>query len=413
MNETELSQVPLFARMPADEIRHLAEALYHTECPAGTVLLREGCADDYFLIVLEGEVEVIKALGTADERQLAVRGKGSLLGEMSLFTQDGCHTASVRARTPLRLMEFTRAQLDALLGRYPALAYELVRMLSRRLEQSEDLTILDLREKNRQLTLAYEELQAAQAQIIEKERLERELEVARHIQQSILPHEMPQRHGFDFGARMEPARAVGGDFYDFIPLGRDRLGIVVGDVSDKGVPAALFMALSYSLMRAEAGRRASPASTLRAVNRLLLDINSSGMFVTLLYGVLDCTSGRFAYARAGHPVPLVLDDQGQPVEIPCGPGQPLGLFEAPLLDERELDLPSGGLALVFTDGLSEATDTWEEDFGLECLRCAMPGGLQLTAQGVCDRLWEEVEVRCGPLAQQDDFTVVAIRGTGH
>jgi serine phosphatase RsbU (regulator of sigma subunit) len=309
-------------------------------------------------------------------------------------------------------VEITRAQLDRLLHRQPTLAYELVRTLSRRLEESENLTILDLREKNRQLSLAYEELRAAQAQIIEKERMERELEVARHMQQSILPHELPRIAAFSFGARMVPARAVGGDFYDFIPLDGDHLGIVVGDVSDKGVPAALFMTLTYSLMRAEAGRTLSPAGALRAVNRLLLDINSSGMFVTLLYGVLDGATGRFAYARAGHPPPLVLDGRGDLVDIPFDTGQPLGLFEEPLLDEQSLVLPTDGLALAFTDGLSEATDSWETEFGVQCLQRALPGGSQLTAQGVCDRLWEAVEARCGQLGQQDDFTVVAIQGTG-
>jgi sigma-B regulation protein RsbU (phosphoserine phosphatase) len=407
--EAMLRQVPLLATLPDSELRHLAETLRQEEVPAGTILLREGHADDHFLMLLAGEVEIIKALGTADERQMATRRAGALLGEMSLFTQDGCHTASVRALTPLRCVRITRTQLDALLHRQPALAYALVRVLSRRLEESENHTILDLREKNRELTLAYQELQAAQAQIVEKERLERELEVARHIQESILPHEMPQCSGFDFGASMIPARAVGGDFYDFIPLDRDHLGIVVGDVSDKGVPAAFFMALTYSLVRAEAGRSASPASTLRAVNRLLLDMNSSGMFVTLLYGVLNCASGGFTYARAGHPRPLILDAQGTPVRVPSGPGQPLGLFDEPLLDEQTFAFPAGGLALIFSDGLSEASASWEADFGLECLRRAVPGGLQLTAQGVCDCLWEEVQARCGQSAQQDDFTVEAIQ----
>ena len=119
---------------------------------------------------------------------------------MSLFAQDGRHTASVRSLTPVKLLQMTRAQLTALLLRQPALAYDLVRLLSPRLQESENATILDLREKNRQLTEAYEQLKAAQAQLMEKERLEHELEIARQIQLSVLPTELPQMPGCDVGA---------------------------------------------------------------------------------------------------------------------------------------------------------------------------------------------------------------------
>ena len=122
-------------------------------------------------------------------------------------------------------------------------------MLSSRLDQTQNRTILDLEEKNLQLTQAYDSLKAAQQQVIEKEKMELELNVARGIQQSMVPRTRPNLPGFDFGARMIPARAVGGDFFDFIPLDENALGIVIGDVSDKGVPAALFMALTSNLVR--------------------------------------------------------------------------------------------------------------------------------------------------------------------
>ena len=303
--EGQLSHISLFSNLPQGELQHLAVALRERAFPEQAILLQEGSRDDYFYILLEGQVEIIKALGTADERMEAHRDKGALLGEMSLFSRDGCHTASVRALTPVELLEMTRDELDALLYRQPKLAYELVGLLSRRLEESEDTTILDLREKNRQLTGAFRELKAAQAQMIEKERMERELEIAHHIQVSILPQALPTHPGLDFGARIVPARMVGGDFYDVFPVGEGRWGIVVGDVCDKGVPAALFMMLTYSLMRAEAPRALAPGEALLAVNRHLLDLNPSGMFVTLLYGVLDAVTGRLTYARAGHPPPLL------------------------------------------------------------------------------------------------------------
>jgi Serine phosphatase RsbU, regulator of sigma subunit len=135
-----------------------------------------------------------------------------------------------------------------------------VRVLSLRLEQHQNRTIRDLQEKNLQLTQAYEQLKAAQAHLIEKEKMERELEVARGIQQSMVPRKLPHLPGFDFGARMMPARAVGGDFFDFIPLSESTLGIVIGDVSDKGVPAALFMALTPTCSARKPGARVRSAT---------------------------------------------------------------------------------------------------------------------------------------------------------
>jgi sigma-B regulation protein RsbU (phosphoserine phosphatase) len=411
--EVQLGRIPIFARLPQGELQHLAATLPAREFPEQAILIREGSRDDRLYIVLEGQVEIIKALGTADERIVAHRDEGALLGEMSLFSREGCHTASVRARTPVELLEMTRSELDALLHRQPLFAYELVGLLSRRLEESEDTTILDLREKNRQLTVAYRELQAAQAQMIEKERLDRELEIAHHIQASILPQSLPAHPVLDFGARIVPARMVGGDFYDLFPVGESRWGIVVGDVCDKGVPAALFMMLTYSLMRAEAPRAASPGEALLAINRLLLDLNPSGMFVTLLYGVLDAATGRFAYARAGHPPPLLLDRACRPVAAPMGVGQPLGLFDVPLLDEQELVIPEGGTVLAFSDGLSDALETTAEENPWERVCWAVAAVPGATAQDICNRLWGEAEATgADPGVQLDDFVLVVVKRRG-
>jgi len=404
-----LTRVPLFASLPRVEIEHLAGTLQSRAYPAGAILLQEGQVDDYFCILLDGQVEIIKALGTADERQLAIGRPGALLGEMSLFTQDGSHTASVRTLTPVQLLEMTRSNLEDLLHRQPGLVYDLVRLLSRRLADSEHATIQDLREKNRQLTLAYQELQAAQADLVEKERLERELEIARGIQRSVLPQSVPKPPGYDLGALMVPARMVGGDFYDFVPLSEGRWGIVVGDVCDKGIPAALYMTLSCSLVRAEAGRYESPGETLRAVNRHLVNINTSQMFVTLLYGVLDCAAARFSYARAGHPQPLLLDGLYQPISLPQAPGQMLGLFDEPLLDEQSFAFPPGSLLIIYSDGLSEAANAQGVELGTERLNDLLHGSALLTAQEICDRLWHQVRTWTGAAGPQDDLTLVMIK----
>lgn len=409
MPATDLSSIPLFASLPVDEIRRLETVLRVSICPPGKVLFQEGHSDAKFFILLEGQVEVVKALGSPEERLLGVREAGNLLGEMSLFTRDGCHTASVRAVTPLRLLKVTRIELDALLHRQPQLAYEIIRLLSIRLEESENITILDLKEKNQRLREAYRELQAAQEQIIEKERLEKELEISGQIQQSILPETLPAIPGYAFGALMIPARAVGGDFYTFFKLGKDRLGIVVGDVSDKGVPAALFMALTYSLIRAEAVRTNSPVQAFRKVNQHLLQMNSSSMFVTLVYGILDSRSGDFHFARAAHPSPYLLDGKGRIVEVPVSSGQPLGLFDNLPIDEQHIQVPPGGTLLLYSDGVSETTDIQGTDFGPDSLYQTMAANRTRPAQEICEQLWQDVQAHGEGLPQQDDFTTVVVK----
>ncbi len=410
--EALLKQVPLFTTLPQDEIRRLAQILRPVDFPADQTLFQEGVRDDRFYILVEGEAEVFKKMGARDIRKLSIIQAGSLIGEMSVFSQDRHHTATVRSLTPLRLLEMSRKEFDALLLRQPLLSHGLVGLLSRRLEQTENATILDLREKNRRLTRAYDELRAAQAQIVEKEKLEHELAIARQMQGAILPAQLPQIEAYNFGALMVPARAVGGDFYDFFPLEGGRLGIVVGDVSDKGMPAALFMALSFSLIRAEAQRWDSPAETLLSVNRHLLDISSSTMFVTAVYAILEPASGSLRFTRAGHPYPEVVDDRGNPSKIGTIRGMPLGLFEDVTLEESSAIIEAGGLALLYSDGLTEAEGDRRNQFGLNRIRRILALQNKQPAQAICDQLLAEVRAFGVPEQQHDDITIVALRREG-
>jgi serine phosphatase RsbU (regulator of sigma subunit) len=409
MPVADLASIPLFASLPVDEIKRLEKLLRVSTCLPGKVLFHEGHADDKFYILLEGQVEVVKALGSEEERILGVREAGNLLGEMSLFSRGGCHTASVRALTPLRLLKVPHLELDALLHRQSQMAYELVQLLCMRLEESENLTILDLREKNQRLGEAIEELKADQIQIVEKERLEKELEISGQIQQSLLPRTLPHIPGYEFGALMVPARAVGGDFFTYFKLGKDRLGLVVGDVSDKGVPAAIFMGLAYSMIRAEAMRSRSPVQAFRKVNRQLMQVNSSKMFVTLVYGILDFSSGDFHFARAAHPTPYLLDDAGQFVDVPVSSGQPLGLFDNLPIDEQRLFLPPGGTLLLYSDGVSETKDIYGSDFAPASLYRSMAANRLRPAQVICEQIWQDVQAHGRGLPQQDDFTTVVVK----
>jgi phosphoserine phosphatase RsbU/P len=409
MEKILISRVPLFATLPPADIEHLAATLQSMSYPSGVTLFNEGEYGDRFYIVLEGKIAIIKALGTDDERLLGVRGAGEFVGEMSLLSQDGLRTASVQIIDDARVLELTRADFDALLYRHPILAYEMLRVLSTRLRASHDLSLHDLHERNERLAEAYANLQAAQAQIIEQETLARELRLAREIQGSMLPQKLPRLAGFDIGARMIPARMIGGDFYDVIPLDVDRLGVVVGDVSGKGVPAALFMALVSSLLHAEAVRAGTPEEALRVVNSHLIGRSIKGMFVTVLYGILHRSTREFVFVRAGHEMPLVLEANGTTTKLAHGRGHPLGLFPTPALDAQTLVLPHGGTLLLYTDGVTEAMDPQRELFGAERIAATIRADQGATAQELCDHMIETVKVYHGDAPQADDITLLAVR----
>lgn len=409
MSELDITQVPLFNSLPPNEIEFLAEAMKPIKLDPGVLLFDEGDPGDKFYIITEGQVEIVKSLGAFDEQILDKRGPGDFFGEMSLLNPDGLRTASVRACTPVELMELSRSEFDLLLERRPALACDMVRVLSLRLRHSDNTMIHDLTEKNRQLAQAYQELQEAQAQIVEKEKLDHELSLARNIQESILPDDLALMEGFDFGARMLPARAVGGDLYDFIQLDEDTVGISIGDVSDKGVPAAIFMALYCSLLRAEAPHAFSPADALSRVNSHLLDLNEARMFVTALYGLLNRKTCEFSYARAGHHTPILVDDCGDESTIQRDHGQLLGFFPEPDLDIQTLEIKPGSTLLLYTDGMFEVFDDKDEIFGESRLREMVCANKGTSAQALCDQIIGELQVYQGESAQFDDMTLVAVR----
>jgi len=403
-----IRQIPLFNHLSDPDVRALQETSQECYCQPGEVILREGSVSEYFFILLEGEVEIIKSLGSPDERLLGGINRGSILGEMSKFSQDGAHTASGRAKSACRLLKVPFSWLDSVLSRQPDFAYDLMRLYTSRLDHSENQTIKDLREKNRQLTLAYTELKIAQAAMIEKEKLDQEMRLASKIQRSILPRALPSFPGLDFGALMIPAKQVGGDFYDFIILDDQRVGIVIGDVCDKGMPAALLMALTYSSVRMEALRNDKPGDTLRAVNRHLIQIDCSDMFVTLLYGILDCQTLNFDYARAGHPKPLLLDAHKRSIQVPMNYGQAVGIFEPFDVDEGCFSLPECGTLILFSDGLSETIDDHQNAPELSQLCSSILNNKGLSAQACCEQLWMTAGGSSTESLIKDDFTVVVV-----
>ena len=248
-----------------------------------------------------------------------------------------------------------------------------------------------------------------QAEIRARGRMEQELAVAQLIQQNFLPKELPQLGGWEVAAYYGAARAVGGDFYDFIELPDGRLGLVIGDVTDKGVPAAMVMAATRSVLRASAQRLVDPGIVLARVNDNLCPDIPENMFVTCFYGVLDPASGHLRYANAGHNLPLVAAS-GESSDLRAT-GMPLGLLPGMSYEERETTLPVGATVLLYSDGLVEAHDHAREMFGTERVVELLGQGGDCSAVigellGALDRFTGE------ELEQEDDITLVALRRRG-
>jgi serine phosphatase RsbU (regulator of sigma subunit) len=403
-----LTRIPLFAHLPADELKLLLSALDRVYLKSGDILFREGEPAEHLYVVARGQLEINMASGTDDELVLNVIDEGEYIGEMGIIMPGGRRTAGARARGDVMLLSMSRGQFQELLGRHPELANAMVSVLSQRLDNTNVSTFRDLSEKNRQLQQAFDELKAAQEQLIEKERLERELQVAAEIQMSILPAVLPALEAFDFGGRILPARQVGGDFYDVFDLGDDKLGILIGDVADKGVPSAIFMARAHALIIAEADSHSSPGEVLRMVNKHITHLEKSTQFVTALYGVLNARTGEFSYARAGHEPPLLLHANGEVQRLPHQPGMALGLWEDIALDEYTFFIPKHSLLVMFTDGMTDCRNPMGQPFGLDRIKDVKKDQCALSAQVACDRLFSTLMDYQGGAKQDDDVTLIAV-----
>jgi serine phosphatase RsbU (regulator of sigma subunit)/ketosteroid isomerase-like protein len=242
----------------------------------------------------------------------------------------------------------------------------------------------------------------------ERERVEHELHVARRIQQASLPKEVPKLEGWQISPLYQPAREVGGDFYDFFELPDRRLGVVVGDATGKGVPAALVMASTRSMLRAVAqASNYSPGEVLRRVNDPLVTDIPPNMFITCFYCILDPESGRLKYANAGHDLPYLHRRRGEAEELRAR-GMPLGLMAGMDYEEKEIVLEAGEATLFYSDGLVEAHDPEGNMFSFPRLRALIAEHAE--KESLEEALLEELYTFVGEgWEQEDDITLLALR----
>jgi serine phosphatase RsbU (regulator of sigma subunit)/anti-sigma regulatory factor (Ser/Thr protein kinase) len=249
-----------------------------------------------------------------------------------------------------------------------------------------------------------------QAEAKERERIQQELEVAALIQQTLLPKELPAISGWQVDAFYRPARAVGGDFYDFIDLEDGRLGVVIGDVTDKGVPAALVMATCRSMLRAAAQSHSSPSAVLAEVNDSLVPEIPPAMFVTCLYAIIDTEAGEVVFANAGHNLPYVQNNGGV-IELRAT-GMPLGLMPGMSYEETRYGMGSGEVMVLTSDGITEAHSPDGEMYGFARLMGRV--ARQPSDDDMLNALVADLERFTGPDSEQeDDITLVVIKRTSY
>jgi sigma-B regulation protein RsbU (phosphoserine phosphatase) len=249
----------------------------------------------------------------------------------------------------------------------------------------------------------------------EKKRLDHDLEIARDIQRILLPSEAPVVPGFEIAGLNIPARHVSGDYFDYVEVDATKLGVAIADVSGKGVPASIIMAICRSVLRSQATGNPSPADVLKKVNRQLYPDIKEDMFISMAYVILDHVEGKVTLSRAGHDAPIIFEHETGTVTPVKPPGMVVGIDSGSVFDritgDFALSLKPGDCLLLYTDGVTEALDANGDEFGpermMECIRASAPEG----APAIIARLIDELRSFVGAQPQNDDITLIAIRKT--
>ena len=274
---------------------------------------------------------------------------------------------------------------------------------------------IDLNDLEITIEKSLKEIEAYKQALTSREKLiaiQQELDIATAIQTSILPKTFPpfpDRKEFDIYANMITAKEVGGDLYDFFLIDKYRLGIIIGDVSGKGIAAALLMAVSKTLLKATALKGIPADNVLREVNNILVDDSPSNMFVTLFYGVLDTRNGAFEYCNAGHNTPFLVSSEGEVKALDNVGGLILGAMKDAEYESNVIIVKSGESIFLYTDGVTEAMNKNEEEFEESRLLKCLSGKVNVSSQGLIQNVFDDVQNFANGKEQSDDITCLSLK----
>jgi sigma-B regulation protein RsbU (phosphoserine phosphatase) len=407
MGYTTILQSAFDSKIERDVIDKVRKVAKVSEYPAGTVLCHQGELEKTFYIVVKGLVSVSKTSEDGEKKFLGKVGPNEYFGEMGLI-DDRPRIATCKALNDVTVIEITDEIFDTIIAKSPVVAFHITQHILKSMRRLDEMAIEELREKNRALEEAYADLKAAQAQIIEKERMEHEIKLAADVQDSLLPDSFPEYTGYDISAYLQPAKSVGGDFYDVIEIDDENIGLLIADVADKGIHAAMFMAVTRTLFFTVGHQFLSPSKVATAVHRSMMEVApKTDVFVTAFYGVLNKPSGRLTYVRAGHEKPLLFRP-GKPVGTLAGQGRFLGMIEELQLPEYTFQLKPGDRLVLYSDGVTDSTNPAGEQFGTKRFaRCIKTNGA-LAAADISRAIQNDVADFCKGAPPFDDLTLLVL-----
>jgi serine phosphatase RsbU (regulator of sigma subunit) len=347
--------------------------------------------------------------GTDEDFVLGFLGMGGYFGEMALITGEA-RSATVTTIMDTVVLEITKDDFDRVFSSSPAMARNILETLIKIIRDTDERAIEDLEASNEELAAAYQELAAAQADRIAKAALEAQLEVAAKAQRSLLPTTLPQVSNFEFAARFEPARQIGGDFYDVQLRPDGKVSLLVADVSDKGAHAALFMAVTRTLFLTEGRHFNEPVEVAMAVHNGLIEASTYDMFVTALFGILDPQTRVLRYVRGGHDEPILIRADGE-ASFLGGKGRFLGLWAdpGPVFEEQQITLNSGDCLLLYSDGVTDMRNPAGDSFGRDRVLEVARSLRIYDADRIARSIYNTVQQYRVGVEAFDDFTLLVIR----
>jgi sigma-B regulation protein RsbU (phosphoserine phosphatase) len=349
----------------------------------GEYLFRKGDSADKLFLIVQGLVRLPELNRTMKP--------GHVLGELGIFSPGKQRTASALAEQDVEVYAMGSDEVRSLFSHDPALALNLIEISVKRLTEH------------------------VKTEVEARERINAELRIARDIQVGMLPRTFPpfpDHKEFELWAMMEPANEVGGDFYDFFFVGENRLCVLIGDASGKGVPAALLMALCKTLLKSEAMRGYSTSEILARVNNLICPENHECMFVTVFCLLLDTRTGEIECATAGHNPPLLCCGDGATRLVCPDPGPVVGFEQDSSYQSKMFRLTPGDILFLYTDGVIEAENANAEAFSLERFRSCVAGLRSQELRDVIEGTRQDVSRHARGHSQSDDITLLALRYHG-
>jgi len=374
---------------------------------AGSIICLEGEFEPIFYIIKTGQVAFTKKMVDGDQL-LGIKAQGEFFGELAVLDH-APRAATVHAISDCEMIEIHEDVLEDILDKSPSVARTIMRGIIRSVRDTDRITIAELQLKNSELAKTLDNLKAAQTELLRRERMERDLEIAASVHKSILPTSFPNVNGFEFASVSRPAREVGGDLYDVMEIADNHIGIVMADASGKSVQAAIYMAVVRALFLSETGITTSPMEAAHRIHNLLMKATTGDMFVTAFYATINQETRHMRYIRGGHDRPVYYEAATGDIKLLDIPGRFLGLLPNLVLDEDSLIFAPDDVLVCYSDGVTDAVDPNGEMYGLERLQKIILQEYHRSATELAQLITMDIDKFRGGAEQPDDLTMLVVK----